>query len=152
MLSSHVRDSDSSPFIAERITISAATPIPMPSAVSALREGATDYLIKPFEAEVLMGRMDGWLPPATEFSDDEVIADMRQTLLPNEEWPLRITKTYRFGPRVLGRLDADAGETARKLRDEQDPYRRYSYALAFRRAYEDGNVNISARRFSRPSK
>ncbi|MEK7863150.1 MAG: pyridoxal-phosphate dependent enzyme, partial [Chloroflexota bacterium] len=32
------------------------------SAIDALRHGATDYLIKPFEAEVLIGRISDWLP------------------------------------------------------------------------------------------
>jgi len=44
------------------------------SAVNALRDGATDYLIKPFEAEVLLGRLDAWLPQAPALSDDDVIA------------------------------------------------------------------------------
>ena len=44
------------------------------SAVNALRDGATDYLIKPFEAEVLLGRLDTWLPQAPVLSDDDVIA------------------------------------------------------------------------------
>ncbi len=44
------------------------------SAVDALRDGATDYLIKPFEAEVLLGRLDTWLPQAPALSDDDVIA------------------------------------------------------------------------------
>ncbi|MGR8921403.1 MAG: sigma-54-dependent transcriptional regulator [Gammaproteobacteria bacterium] len=44
------------------------------SAVSALREGATDYLIKPFEAEVLMGRIESWLPGDEAVDEDDVIA------------------------------------------------------------------------------
>ena len=44
------------------------------SAVSALRDGATDYLVKPFEAEVLVARIDGWLPPAPTPLPDDVVA------------------------------------------------------------------------------
>ena len=43
------------------------------SAVNALRDGATDYLVKPFETEVLLGSIDGWLPPAL-MADDELVA------------------------------------------------------------------------------
>ncbi|MBK8960103.1 MAG: sigma-54-dependent Fis family transcriptional regulator [Proteobacteria bacterium] len=44
------------------------------SAVSALREGATDYLVKPFEAEVLVARIGDWLPPAPAPLEDDVVA------------------------------------------------------------------------------
>ncbi len=44
------------------------------SAVSALRDGATDYLVKPFEAEVLVARIDDWLPPAPTPLQDDVVA------------------------------------------------------------------------------
>ena len=44
------------------------------SAVSALRDGATDYLVKPFEAEVLVARIDGWLPVAPAPLEDDVVA------------------------------------------------------------------------------
>lgn len=44
------------------------------SAVAALREGATDYLVKPFEAEVLIARIDDWLPPAPAPLEDDVVA------------------------------------------------------------------------------
>ena len=44
------------------------------SAVSALRDGATDYLVKPFEAEVLVARIDGWLPPPPAPLEDDVVA------------------------------------------------------------------------------
>ncbi len=44
------------------------------SAVSALREGATDYLVKPFEAEVLVARISDWLPPAPAPLEDDVVA------------------------------------------------------------------------------
>ncbi|TDJ62855.1 MAG: sigma-54-dependent Fis family transcriptional regulator [Proteobacteria bacterium] len=40
------------------------------AAVDAMRNGATDYLVKPFEAEVLLGHIDQWV--ATEKSDTEV--------------------------------------------------------------------------------
>ncbi len=43
------------------------------SAVNALRDGATDYLVKPFESEVLLSRIDAWLPAAPQL-DDEVVA------------------------------------------------------------------------------
>ena len=44
------------------------------SAVSALRDGATDYLVKPFEAEVLVARIADWLPPAPTPLPDDVVA------------------------------------------------------------------------------
>ncbi len=44
------------------------------SAIDAMRIGATDYLIKPFEAEVLMAGLDQWLPPARG-RDEEMIAE-----------------------------------------------------------------------------
>lgn len=44
------------------------------SAIDALRDGATDYLIKPFEAEVLIGRISEWLPPAPVAEADDVVA------------------------------------------------------------------------------
>ncbi|TDJ68514.1 MAG: sigma-54-dependent Fis family transcriptional regulator, partial [Proteobacteria bacterium] len=40
------------------------------AAVDAMRNGATDYLVKPFEAEVLLGHIDQWV--ATEKSDAEI--------------------------------------------------------------------------------
>ncbi len=45
------------------------------SAIDALRDGATDYLVKPFEAEVLVGRIDAWLPARSLGSDDVVAVD-----------------------------------------------------------------------------
>lgn len=45
------------------------------SAVSALRDGATDYLVKPFEGEVLLGRIDGWLPHVPHQTSDVVAVD-----------------------------------------------------------------------------
>jgi two-component system response regulator FlrC len=48
------------------------------SAISALREGATDYLVKPFEAEVLMARIDTWVPPLAVLPNlDAVAVDAR---------------------------------------------------------------------------
>ena len=44
------------------------------SAVNALRDGATDYLVKPFEAEVLVARIDDWLPTAPLPLQDDVVA------------------------------------------------------------------------------
>lgn len=44
------------------------------SAVDALRDGATDYLVKPFEAEVLMGRIDAWLPQPPEVAEGDLVA------------------------------------------------------------------------------
>jgi two-component system response regulator FlrC len=44
------------------------------SAISALRDGATDYLIKPFEAEVLVGRIDAWLPSPPAGPPADVVA------------------------------------------------------------------------------
>ena len=45
------------------------------SAVKALRDGATDYLVKPFEAEVLIGRIDEWLPRPMAPADDDIVAE-----------------------------------------------------------------------------
>ena len=44
----------------------------VPQAVQAMREGASDYLIKPFEAEVLIGKVASYLGQGS--SDTEVIA------------------------------------------------------------------------------
>ena len=45
------------------------------SAIDAMRIGATDYLIKPFEAEVLMAGIDQWLPPDTSEGDEMIAED-----------------------------------------------------------------------------
>lgn len=45
------------------------------SAIDALREGATDYLVKPFEAEVLIARIDGWLPTPEQTAGDVIAVD-----------------------------------------------------------------------------
>jgi two-component system response regulator FlrC len=44
------------------------------SAVSALRDGATDYLVKPFESVVLVSSLDKWLP-ARAVADVDVVAN-----------------------------------------------------------------------------
>lgn len=44
------------------------------SAIDAMRIGATDYLVKPFEAEVLMAGLDQWLPPA-QTPDQQMVAE-----------------------------------------------------------------------------
>ncbi|MGE3774224.1 MAG: sigma-54-dependent transcriptional regulator, partial [Gammaproteobacteria bacterium] len=45
------------------------------SAIDAMRIGATDYLIKPFEAEVLMAGLDQWLPPAGDAAEEMIAED-----------------------------------------------------------------------------
>ena len=45
------------------------------SAVDAMRHGATDYLVKPFEAAVLLGHIDQWMRPSEEQSTHRMIAD-----------------------------------------------------------------------------
>ncbi len=45
------------------------------SAIDAMRNGATDYLVKPFEAEVLMAGLDQWLPAVPPAQDEEMIAE-----------------------------------------------------------------------------
>ena len=45
------------------------------SAVEALREGATDYLVKPFEAEVLVSRIDQWAPALKHIEGGQMIAE-----------------------------------------------------------------------------
>ncbi len=42
-------------------------------AVEAMQEGATDYLVKPFEAEVLVTKVAAYMPPEP-VADDEVVA------------------------------------------------------------------------------
>ena len=84
-----------------------------------------------------------------DHSNEAVVKQMREKLLPGEEWPLRVTKTYRFGPKVLG-LDTDrtlSPAQRRKLEDE-DPYRLYSYAFSIRRAYEDGDLATHVRPYA----
>jgi hypothetical protein len=88
-----------------------------------------------------------------DYSDTDVVRIRAEELMPGEDWPLRVTRTFRFGPRVLGGdVDEELGGAARgkrrwKLkRDDDDPYRQYSYAFAIRRAYEDSNVCITPRR------
>lgn len=45
----------------------------VPQAVQAMREGASDYLVKPFEAEVLVSKVASYL--GTHNSDDEVVGE-----------------------------------------------------------------------------
>jgi len=45
------------------------------SALDAMKNGATDYLIKPFEAEVLIAGLDQWLPPRDGDAGLEMIAE-----------------------------------------------------------------------------
>lgn len=44
-------------------------------AVDAMREGAADYLVKPFEAEVLVGKVSRYFSVASEVDDDMVAVD-----------------------------------------------------------------------------
>ncbi len=89
-----------------------------------------------------------------DHSQREIVKLRKQELLPNEEWPLRVTKTFRFGPKVLGgRVGSKAEKEGHfvpfsKAKDLQDPYRLYSYAFAIRRAYEDANLAPTPRRFA----
>ena len=45
------------------------------SAVDALRDGATDYLVKPFEAEVLLTRIGDWIPDESPSLNEIVAVD-----------------------------------------------------------------------------
>ena len=45
------------------------------SAVEALRQGATDYLVKPFEAEVLVSRIAQWAPAFKPVQGEQMIAE-----------------------------------------------------------------------------
>jgi len=77
----------------------------------------------------------------------EVVEEKRASLVAGEEWPLRVTKTYRFGPKVL-RSGSAAGRGSKEPAVPKDPYRTYSYAFAIRRAFEDGNVAMNPRRYA----
>ena len=50
----------------------------VPQAVQAMREGASDYLIKPFEAEVLLSKVSSYLdalaPPSTDFVAEDPLS------------------------------------------------------------------------------
>ena len=50
------------------------------AAVDAMREGATDYLVKPFEAEVLLGHIDRWVATDTAAPSSGMIAEDPRTL------------------------------------------------------------------------
>jgi len=45
------------------------------SAIDAMKNGATDYLVKPFEAEVLIAGLDQWLPQGDGGAGVEMIAE-----------------------------------------------------------------------------
>jgi two-component system response regulator FlrC len=49
------------------------------AAVDAMREGATDYLVKPFEAEVLLGHIDRWVATDTVAPVAGMIAEDART-------------------------------------------------------------------------
>jgi len=49
------------------------------AAVDAMREGATDYLVKPFEAEVLLGHIDRWVASEKTEPVSGMIAEDPQT-------------------------------------------------------------------------
>lgn len=85
------------------------------------------------------------------FPDRRVVDEWRSRLLPGEEWPLRVTRTYRFGTRLKpGEPErGSGGERLYEIADDrEDPYRMYSYAFAIRRAYEDGNLSREGRRYA----
>jgi hypothetical protein len=95
-----------------------------------------------------------------DFSEDspdkEYVAEWSAKLLPNEEWPLRVTRTYRFGTRVSGDAENGPAGTNTTLYSiapeepgkEEDPYLNYSYAFAIRRAFEDGNMSTGGRTYA----
>lgn len=45
------------------------------SAIDAMKSGASDYLVKPFEAEVLIGNLQRWIVPPAAIDDDAVMED-----------------------------------------------------------------------------
>ena len=49
------------------------------AAVDAMREGATDYLVKPFEAEVLLGHIDRWVATDSVAPVEGMIAEDAKT-------------------------------------------------------------------------
>ncbi len=49
------------------------------AAVDAMREGATDYLVKPFEAEVLLGHIDRWVANDTVAPVEGMVAEDPRT-------------------------------------------------------------------------
>ncbi|WP_432648907.1 sigma-54-dependent transcriptional regulator [Methylomarinum roseum] len=53
----------------------------IPKAVEAMRSGAVDYLIKPFEAATLVDRVAGFMARTTESVNDAVIADNKMKQL-----------------------------------------------------------------------
>lgn len=91
--------------------------------------------------------------------DKEFVASWSEKMLPNEEWPLRVTRTFRFGTRVMldarGNPEPESGPQGATLYtmlpeesgQEEDPYATYSYAFAIRRAFEDGDMSSEGRRY-----
>ncbi len=49
------------------------------AAVDAMRSGATDYLVKPFEAEVLLGHIDQWVAKENASPDAGMVAEDSKT-------------------------------------------------------------------------
>jgi prepilin-type N-terminal cleavage/methylation domain-containing protein len=88
--------------------------------------------------------------------DQEYVREWEAKLLPDEEWPLRVTRTYRFGTRVNPEAESGPQGTNTTLYTiapeqpgkEEDPYANYSYALAIRRAFEDGNLSVGTRSYA----
>lgn len=91
--------------------------------------------------------------------DKQFVASWSEKLLPNEEWPLRVTRTFRFGTRVVtdsrGNPAPERGPQGTTLYTimpegaarEEDPYSTYSYAFSIRRAFEDGDMSNEGRRY-----
>ncbi len=91
--------------------------------------------------------------------DKQFVASWAEKMLPGEEWPLRVTRTYRYGTRVRtdvrGNPESESGPQGTTLYPmmpegagrEEDPYATYSYAFAIRRAFEDGDMSNEGRRY-----
>lgn len=84
-----------------------------------------------------------------DFSMENVVNKQRELMVQNEEWPLRVTRTFRFGVKVGERLAESPGDATLYAvpRRKDDPYQNYSYAFAIRRAFEDGNLDPVGRKF-----
>ncbi len=102
-------------------------------------------------------------------SDKKYVAEWAEKMRPGEEWPLRVTRTYRYGPRIetdsRGNLVSEPGPhgttlytlaaesrsdtriTQESAGQVKDPYESYSYAFAIRRAFEDGDLSSEGRRY-----
>ncbi len=89
-------------------------------------------------------------------ADKDYVNEWQEKKLPGEEMPLRVTRTYRFGTRVLPDPENGPAGTNTTLYSimpdepgkEEDPYSTYSYAFAVRRAFEDGNLSTGGRSFA----